>query len=84
MCFGPGHVSFETGPELDYRLHLDQTKQISTIFFSNSLVVKIGDSALYVLFESYRKTGKYKASRSMLFSKASRNTARVDCEIILL
>ena len=33
---------------------------MSTIFFSNALVetllIKLGDSALYVIFESYRKT----------------------------
>ena len=51
------------------------SRQISTVVFSNALVgtllIKLGDSALYVLFGSYRKTERVTASRSMLFSNAA-------------
>ena len=50
-------------------------RQISTIVFSIALVetllIKLGDSALYALFGSYRKTEQVTASRSMLFSNAA-------------
>ena len=36
-----------------------------------ALLIKLGDSALYVLFGSYRKTEQTTASRSMLFSNAA-------------
>ena len=51
------------------------SRQISTIVFPNALVetllIKLGDNALYVLFGSYRKTEQIAASRSMLFSNAA-------------
>ena len=50
-------------------------RKISTIIFSIALVetllIKLGDSALYALFGSYRKTERVTASRSMLFSNAA-------------
>ena len=52
------------------------SRQISTIVFSNALVetllIKLGDNALFELFASYRKTEQITASRSMLFSNAIR------------
>ena len=49
--------------------------QIPTVVFSNDLVetllIKLGESALCVLFGSYRKTKQITASRSMLFSNAA-------------
>ena len=57
------------------------SQQISTIVFSNALVktllIKLGDSALYVLFGSYRKTEQITASRSRLLSNASRTGADI-------
>ena len=48
--------------------------QISSIVFSNALVetllIKLGDSGLYVLFGSYR-TEQITGSRSILFSSAA-------------
>ena len=48
--------------------------RISSIVFSNAsvgtLLIKLGDNALYVLFGSYIKTEEITASRSMLFSNA--------------
>ena len=51
------------------------SRQISTIVFSNALVetllIELEDSALYVLFMSYRKTEQITVSRSMLFLNAA-------------
>ena len=47
------------------------SRQISTIVFSNALVetllIKLGDSALYVLFGSYRKTERIQHLAPCLF-----------------
>ena len=57
------------------------SQQISTIF-SNALVetllIKLGDSALYVLFGSYRKTEQITASRCFNQFKSSYDKVRVE------
>ena len=73
-----GVLEIEMNDDLNFSamVHSDKqiSRQISTIVFSNALVeallVKLGDSALYVLFGSDRKTKRITA-RSMLFSNAA-------------
>ena len=67
------------------------TQQISTIVFSNALmetlIIKLGNSASYVLSGSYRKTERIAASRSMLFLNgagapvAFHVESKMNCEI---
>ena len=75
---GHGVPKIEMNGDLNFlaMAHSDKqiSREISTIVFSNALVetllIKLGESALYVLFGSYRKTDRTTASRSMLFSNA--------------
>ena len=75
-----GMPEIEMNDDLNFSAIAHSDKQISRqtstmIVFSNALVetllTKLRDSALYVLFGSYRKTERITVSRSMLFSNAA-------------
>ena len=77
MHHGVPEIEMEDDLNFPAMAHSDKqiSWQISTIVFSNALMetllIKLGDSALYVLFGSYRKTEQITASLSMLFSNAA-------------
>ena len=62
MCHGVPEREMNDDLNFSGMVHSDKqiSRQTSTIVFSNTLVetllIKLGDSALYVLFKSYRKT----------------------------
>ena len=61
-------------PEMIFSAIAHSDKQISLQISATSvemLLIELGDSALGVLFGSYRKTEQNTASRSMLFSNAA-------------
>ena len=73
-------VTFSTMAHSDKQI----SRQISTIVFSSALVetllIQLGNMALYVLFGSYKKNRTNTASRSMLFSNAEGASVCFDAE----
>ena len=55
-----------------------RSRQISTIVFSIALVktllIKLGDSALCMLFGSYRKQNEYSFSLNVIFKRSRRSS----------
>ena len=78
-----GVPEIEINDDLNFSAMAHSDKQISrqilTIVFSNALMetllIKLGDSALYVLFESYRKNRpKYSFSLRVIVKRSRRSS----------